>query len=540
MRIMLLVLTMSGLVMARGDDRPLTFDDVLQLKLLGYDDQAVLAELQRTRSTLRLDTAQLARLREAGAGPGLLDALRANEPVPPRQEPPQQEPPQQEPPQQEPPQQEPRPDTRPLLTTLGDLGFKILERGNHVVQLAWQAEHQAAVSEARALLKMSAQQPYEPAALLVLAGALLRAGEHEAGISAFEQAITLGWDDPHFVCAWLPREFHTHPRVQAAFAKLHIASVDWNELLWHHMESQAIEHDSSMIITENINRRDDGWTQVPQNAIPTRPTRSCAVLLGRIQLALAQQSQKAIVLESDSTRRNHLLQMQIIRNMPGDESPSANDVILEQQRSRLVAELARQARSAAVAQRAYQAQGDSSRQAIPPLASLTVPQLAVPYPNPYASARSGDRLRYQRSITAGEQSTNDVIESIILQRTTDRLQERTTSYGPQGQAQHEDIAVVLQPTLKRQMLADLERQGPITLLTYTCRDTQIELGERTYPAHAINATFRWQLAGQPAAEWQLNAIYCRELPGSQIAKLTLQRADGLHIMHVLESYQPGR
>ncbi len=66
---------------ALAQDGALTLDEVVALKDLGYSDDDVLKEVERTGTTLVLSPADRARLEAAGAGPKLLEAFGAAAPL---------------------------------------------------------------------------------------------------------------------------------------------------------------------------------------------------------------------------------------------------------------------------------------------------------------------------------------------------------------------------------------------------------------------------------------------------------------------------
>lgn len=198
----------------------------------------------------------------------------------------------------------------------------------------------------------------------------------DAAMSAFEQAVQLGYDD-FLTLHQLPlfRSYFTNPRFRAAYAKMKISQADSAELYWLKGEIQSAIHDMSMMITENMNRKDDAFTQVPQQQIPTRKTNSVAVMVNRLVLSLIQTMQTNNVHESDVSRINHLITMGIIAHMPSGDGSSSNwstdntQEILESKRQ--ADERARQ-RSQSIASRRFSlpAGASTTLQPCPPLGSI--------------------------------------------------------------------------------------------------------------------------------------------------------------------------
>ena len=118
---------------------------------------------------------------------------------------------------------------------------------------------------------------------------------------------------------------------------------DFRELVWLKLEVEHADHDVRMMITENINRVDQQWTEIPQAQLPTRRTHSAGVMYWREQLALIQKLQRQFVLKSDEERMKHAATMAVL----GGTSQSA--VLESARRARASAE----SRKAEILKRAF-------------------------------------------------------------------------------------------------------------------------------------------------------------------------------------------
>ena len=156
-------------------------------------------------------------------------------------------------------------------------------------------------------------------------------------IAALNNAVQLGFDD-----CLTPRMSKPlagilkDPRAIQVLAPMKITEGDFRELVWLKSEVEHADHDARMMITANINRLDQQWTEIPQAQLPTRPTHSAGVLYWRQQLLLIQRVQREFVRKSDEQRMKHAATMGVI----GGTSQSA------------VLESARQARAAAESRKA--------------------------------------------------------------------------------------------------------------------------------------------------------------------------------------------
>ncbi len=141
------------------------------------------------------------------------------------------------------------------------------------------------------------------------------------GWKSLAAAIKLGYDDFLTLLTtsrW--QRWHSHPTFRALYQQIKIRQGDRHELMWLWKELHATRHETSMMIMENMNRADQGVTEVPQAKVPMRLTTSYAVWLYRNLLNKALMHQKSTVFISDVQRRSHNTTMQIARNMGGRTS----------------------------------------------------------------------------------------------------------------------------------------------------------------------------------------------------------------------------
>jgi hypothetical protein len=137
--------------------------------------------------------------------------------------------------------------------------------------------------------------------------------ETDDAIAALNNAVQLGFDD-----CLTPRtskrlgKILKNPQTTQALAGMKITEADFRELVWLKSEVEHAEHDARMMITDNINRVDQQSTEIPQAQLPTRPTRSPAVLYWRQQLLLIQRAQREFVKKSDEERMVHAATMGVI------------------------------------------------------------------------------------------------------------------------------------------------------------------------------------------------------------------------------------
>lgn len=193
---------------------------------------------------------------------------------------------------------------------------------------------------------LKAASEYEVAELY---GAL---GQNDKAIASFGRAVQMGYDD----CLSPRSSAHlaavvAHPNVKQALARIKISQGDFRELVWLKSEVEHAEHDARMMITDNVNRVDQHPTEIPQQTLPTRPTRSAAVLYWRQQLLLMQRAQRDFVKQSDDERIGHVPAMGVISGAPSQAA------VLESTRR---AKAAAESRKAEIRKRAFVPEAASS------------------------------------------------------------------------------------------------------------------------------------------------------------------------------------
>jgi tetratricopeptide (TPR) repeat protein len=181
--------------------------------------------------------------------------------------------------------------------------------------------------------------------------------ETDNAIDALSRAVQLGFDD----CLSPRASGHLatilkNPKATQALAEMKITETDFRELVWLKSEVEHADHDTRMMIIENINRLDQQLTEIPQAQLPTRPTTSAGVLYWRQQLLLMQKLQREYVRKSDEERMKHAVTMSVIG---GGVSPSA---MLESARR---AQVAAESRKAEIRKRAFIPATTSSNQPKP-------------------------------------------------------------------------------------------------------------------------------------------------------------------------------
>jgi hypothetical protein len=169
--------------------------------------------------------------------------------------------------------------------------------------------------------------------------------ETDNASAALGRAVQLGFDDclsPR-VSEHLAAVLKT-PKAAQALAAMKITEADFRELVWLKSEVEHADHDTRMMITENINRVDQQMTEISQAQLPTRRTASAGVLYWRQQLLLMQRAQRKYVQLSDLQRMKHATTMAMIN---GGASQSA--VLESARRARVAAE----SRKAEIHKRAF-------------------------------------------------------------------------------------------------------------------------------------------------------------------------------------------
>jgi len=142
-------------------------------------------------------------------------------------------------------------------------------------------------------------------------------GRSDEAIASLARAVQMGFDD-----CLTPRSsahlaaIRADPKVTRALSGMKISEADLRELAWLKSEVEHAEHDARMMIADNVNRVDHDPTEIPQAALPTRPSVSPAVLYWRQQLLLMQRAQRDFVRKSDDERMSHVPTMGVISGAP--------------------------------------------------------------------------------------------------------------------------------------------------------------------------------------------------------------------------------
>lgn len=191
------------------------------------------------------------------------------------------------------------------------------------------------------------------AALSTIASCHGEKGRIAEAMKYVERAVELGYSD-----CWTLRNdpglkaLSKHAPYAALRARLKMAPIDYAEMTWLQTEAQTIAHDTSMMINENMGRKDRAPTPIAASSLPARRSSDAAIRIVRALVAGLQGWQRAMVSASDQSRMSHLMNMNIIGNMgSGGGGPSAD----EEQRSLRIAQAAFEARQAAVSGRAFRA-----------------------------------------------------------------------------------------------------------------------------------------------------------------------------------------
>jgi hypothetical protein len=178
-----------------------------------------------------------------------------------------------------------------------------------------------------------------------IASVKLQQGKQEDAFSSLDQAIQNGFNDCFAIQQDVFADVRSSPDIQRRLAAMKISEADYAELFWLKTEMNNLEHDIKMMITENINRLDDDFTETPQSEIPTRETKSAAVLYARENVRLMQEIQKTYVKQSDEERIQHNATMRVIN---GEVDQQA--ILISKQEAAENADVRRKA----VTQRAFQ------------------------------------------------------------------------------------------------------------------------------------------------------------------------------------------
>ncbi|WP_106399943.1 hypothetical protein [Actinocorallia populi] len=143
-----------------------------------------------------------------------------------------------------------------------------------------------------------------------------RLGDVADGIGHFRAAVALGWND----CVAAVAEpglaaLAASPEHRRIYERITVSPADLEELRWIHAERASIDHDTSVMIAENIGRKDGSPTEVPQVLLPTRTPGGLGVPAARALLRLRQRGQLYAVQVSDTLRSSHVSSMAVINNM---------------------------------------------------------------------------------------------------------------------------------------------------------------------------------------------------------------------------------
>ncbi|MEK7484690.1 MAG: tetratricopeptide repeat protein [Planctomycetota bacterium] len=216
-------------------------------------------------------------------------------------------------------------------------------------QLGSEKKYDQAISVYQQILQSNPPAWAQVGAYYGLFFAYTMKNQTDLALNALEKGIQAGMNDfvaIHDEPAY--RVFFQNPRFIQLYNQMRISQADTMELYWIYSEFQAINHETIMLITANMNRKDSDYTEVFQVDIPTRTPQCSTLLLGREYVRYLQNVQKNQVLQSDISRLNHLMQMNIINNMPSGGTDDPNMAYRkEQQRLQDIEDARRQARSSA-------------------------------------------------------------------------------------------------------------------------------------------------------------------------------------------------
>jgi hypothetical protein len=170
-------------------------------------------------------------------------------------------------------------------------------------------------------------------------------GETEKALKMMQKSIESGFDDCIAVAQYTEwKSIKSNPQFQSLHEKIRISEADLKELYWLKAEIEHVNHDTKMMITENMNRKDTHLTTIPQSGLPVRPTSSTGVLFNRELLKIMHEVQRFYVMQSDQARMEHVTAMAMIAGGTSQEQ------ILESAR---LADLAAQERQRAIQARKF-------------------------------------------------------------------------------------------------------------------------------------------------------------------------------------------
>lgn len=186
--------------------------------------------------------------------------------------------------------------------------------------LASSGDYTQAFSIFQKVLQQSPPQWVQNCAYSEMSIAYIRQNKVNDCLNALENAVANGFNN--FILIHEVPEFRplfTNPRFQEIYGKMRISEADMKEFYWIYSEIQSVNHETTMLITENMGRPDDQYTAIYPSQIPNRIPQSSTVLALRELLQVVQNNQKANVLQSDMSRISHNMNMNIINNMGGSE-----------------------------------------------------------------------------------------------------------------------------------------------------------------------------------------------------------------------------
>ncbi len=138
-------------------------------------------------------------------------------------------------------------------------------------------------------------------------------GNKDRALAMMDQAIQSGFDDCLAVQQYDElKSIKSDPRFNELHSRLRVSEADLKELHWLKAEIEHVNHDTKMMITENMNRVDTGITAIPQSTIPIRETASPGVLFNREILKMMHLVQRRYMFESDKARMENVGSMTII------------------------------------------------------------------------------------------------------------------------------------------------------------------------------------------------------------------------------------
>lgn len=222
------------------------------------------------------------------------------------------------------------------------------------------AKCSARVGQLGALAKqaVAANEPGQAADMYAnMASCYVELDDQSAALRFLNKAVSLGYAD----CFFLRTDANLKklPGAAAVVARAKMSPADFEEMVWVYKEVMAIGHDTRMMITQNINRKDRDWTQIYTVKIPARRTSNVSLMLARWAIVYMQSWQRNMVMRSDQSRIMHLTNRTIINNMG-----RGNNTYRQQQElmsSRRIALYNARSRQRAVDARAFRPSGKSSR-----------------------------------------------------------------------------------------------------------------------------------------------------------------------------------